>query len=217
MTWAPWDVSTGAGVTGEPPLPRSGHTAVACKNLMLVYGGWSTTGEFNDLLSFDTETLAWAVVNAGTFGPKRWNHAAVSVVAVPFWQIFMYGGSGSGGEDMRADKDKGTYLQDMVILNTGQMTMSDVAKPDAGSYGAVGGTTPRARADAAMVYDAQSKRLIVFGGCVLRDDHRARAPRRAAPRAHCCADCPRACAHAHAPRFPPASIVSCVRVRVSCA
>ena len=172
MTWLPWETTA---VSGEPPAPRSGHTAVACKQLMLVYGGWSTTAEYNDLQSFDTETNTWAVIDAGTFGPRRWNHAAVSVVAVPFWQIFVYGGSGAGGEDMRADKDKGTYLADTLILNTGDMKMRDVAAPDAGSYGAVGGVPPRARADAAMVYDAQLKRLIVFGGWANKWNNEAHA------------------------------------------
>ena len=172
MTWL--KTEPGA-VTGEPPPPRSGHSAVACKSAMLVFGGWSTTAEFNDLWSFNTEKLAWSAVESGRFGPNRWNHAAVSVVAVPFWQVFIYGGSGSGGEDARADKDKGSYLGDMLILNTGTMTIRDVANPEAGSYGPIGGVAPKPRADAAMVYDATSKRLVVFGGWANKWNNEAHA------------------------------------------
>lgn len=162
MTWAKQDPTA---ISGEPPQARSGHTAVPCKQQMLIFGGWSTTAEYNDLWSFDTEKLSWSIVETGRFGPNRWNHSAVAVVAVPYWQVFIYGGSGSGGSDMRSDKDKGTYLGDMLVLNTGGMTIRDVTVQDGTtSYGAVTGTPPKPRADASMVYDTTSKRLIVFGG-----------------------------------------------------
>jgi len=159
MTWTKTDPTM---IQGEPPAPRSGHTAMACQNQMLIFGGWSSTAQYNDLWSFNTETMTWTIIETGRYGPSRWNHAAVSVVAVPYWQIFIYGGSGANaGEDMAAaGKDKGSYLGDMLLLNTGEMKIKDVTE----DFGPIGGTAPRPRADSAIVYDANLKRIVVFGG-----------------------------------------------------
>lgn len=172
MTWVRTEIT---GITGEPPAPRSGHTAVACQSSMLVYGGWSSTAQYNDLWSFDTEKMAWSIVDTGSSKHSlRWNHTAISVAAVPHWQVFIYGGSGApdptadvpAASKAGGDRDKGSYLADMLLLNTGTMQLKDVGDETstANTWGPVGGAVPRARADASMVYDAASKRVVVFGG-----------------------------------------------------
>ena len=48
---------------------------------------------------FTLETRAWSQPESASgeenFGPPRWNFTAVSVFAVPFWKIFMFGGADS--------------------------------------------------------------------------------------------------------------------------
>ena len=48
---------------------------------------------------FTLETRAWSQPESASgeenFGPPRWNFTAVSVFAVPFWKIFLFGGADS--------------------------------------------------------------------------------------------------------------------------
>ena len=173
-----WVKLAPAAVTGELPAPRSGHVAVQIKQRMLVYGGWSNTESFNDMWSLDTDTLAWSQVESGRFGHARWNHAAVSVDTVPYWQVFLFGGSSSEEALAESAKEKGGegggFMGDTLILDTGKMTWTDlgaqVAELDPAPAGEphaaapLPGDAPRPRADTAMIYDAERKRVIVFGG-----------------------------------------------------
>lgn len=166
MSWAKTDP---ASITGEPPAARSGHVAMTCKKLMLVFGGWSATAQYNDLWSFNTETMAWAQIHSATFGSPRWNHCGLSVVAVPNWQLFVWGGSGSASDDETAaagdkGKDKGNYLGDMLVLDTGDFKWRSLSGGNGDRDVLAGGVPPKARADAAMVYDPAYKRIITFGG-----------------------------------------------------
>jgi len=100
------------------------------------------------------------------FGPYRWNHASLCVQAVPHWQLFVFGGSGapspeSGEGDGKTNKDKGGYLGDIAVLDTGSMRWTDLTTT-ATAKGV--GNFPKARADASLVYDPVNKRIIAFGG-----------------------------------------------------
>ena len=160
-------------VTGAPPEPRSGHCAVAIKHSLLVYGGWSGTNTYADAFLFDTQTCAWSACEAAKLWLPRWNSAAVSVPAVPYWQVFAFGGSGPR-EEVAADKaGDGGYLCDTLHMDTGRLAWRDLGAAVAGIQveagapppaAALPGEGPAARADHAMVYDSESKRLVVLGG-----------------------------------------------------
>jgi hypothetical protein len=80
---------------------------VQVKSQMIVFGGWSSTESFNDMWSLDTDTRAWSQVETGRFGSARWNHAAVSVATVPYWQVFVFGGGLACGRRGHACGEQG--------------------------------------------------------------------------------------------------------------
>jgi dynein heavy chain len=156
MAWVRTDQHS---FVGTPPEPRSGHTGVASGSLLMVFGGWNGNAQFNDLFLLDTERSLWS-----TF---RWNMAGLSVAAVPHWQVFVFGGSGAVSPESEetgkggANKDKGAFLGDVMVLDAGDMRWSDISAV-ATAKGTV--TGPKPRADASIVYDTFNKRLLVFGG-----------------------------------------------------
>jgi len=74
-------------------------------------------------------------------GPPRWNHTAVSVFAVPYWKIFVFGGNSGDLNDSNVNP-QGTYLSDLCVYETGQNMWSNPQ---------VVGQLPGARSDTEMV------------------------------------------------------------------
>lgn len=82
----------------------------------------------------------------------RWNHAAVSVMAIPYWKIFVFGGK----TGLISEEEKqGTFTNDIAILDTGNNRWY---------YPEIKGNTPPVRADCAMEFDSKLSKLLVFGG-----------------------------------------------------
>eukprot|EP00743_Colponemidia_sp_Colp-15_P004753 GILK01005119.1.p1 GENE.GILK01005119.1~~GILK01005119.1.p1 ORF type:complete len:560 (+),score=64.29 GILK01005119.1:33-1682(+) len=81
---------------GRPPPARAGSTATKYGHLMLIFGGGSDWGCFNDLYTFDTLDYEWSKheIN-GTKPPARQGHTA----AVHKGHFFIFGGS-SGYESL---------------------------------------------------------------------------------------------------------------------
>ena len=81
--WAPIEC------TGEVPVARSGHQAVAVLDQIYLFGGWNSMVQFDDMYILDTISNEWRKPEgtSGTYGPPRWNFTAVSVKAVPYWKV----------------------------------------------------------------------------------------------------------------------------------
>lgn len=73
-TWT-WDKPT---VSGDPPCPRSSHTAVTHRGrYMIIFGGGSVSNCYNDLVVLDTQTLSWLRPETdGPLPPIRAGHAS---------------------------------------------------------------------------------------------------------------------------------------------
>ena len=52
-------------VTGTPPSPRGGHTAVVHGSTMYTFGGKSGRSPFHDLHSFSFDRLCWEPIQTG--------------------------------------------------------------------------------------------------------------------------------------------------------
>jgi len=140
--------------TGEIPEARSGHQGVAVLDNIYVIGGWNSMEQFSNMYIFDTVHSVWSKpVQQGSFGPPRWNFAAVSVFAVPYWKIFVFGGN--SGDLYEGGNPQGKYLNDMCVLETGSKTWT---RPT------VLGNIPSERGETPIVYDPRGSRIIVFGG-----------------------------------------------------
>jgi dynein heavy chain len=139
---------------GDIPEARSGHQGVAVQDSLYIIGGWNSLQQFDDLYILDTNTNTWnkPFVN-GDFGPPRWNFSAVSVFAVPYWKVFVFGGNSGNLND--GGSPQGQYLNDMIVLETGSKTWT---RP------AVLGNIPSQRGETPIVYDPKLSRLVLFGG-----------------------------------------------------
>ena len=143
---------------GAPPEKRSGHSACAIERKIYVFGGWSASTQFNDLYILDLGSAsepgmipAWSKVES-TMEQPVWNMSTCSVVAIPTWKIFMFGGS-SG---VITDNDRqGKLLDDTMLLDAGEGTWR---KPG------LEGEIPTPRCGASMAYDSKNSRLLIFGG-----------------------------------------------------
>ena len=86
---------------GKAPDRRSGHTMMSVENSLYVFGGWNSTTQFKDMYILDTtyaDAMTWTGVDAALTFP-RWDHAACSVMAIPSWKIFVFGGVGGPLDD----------------------------------------------------------------------------------------------------------------------
>ena len=171
-TWQWYDVNT----TGRHPAPRSGHQSVAVDGNLYVMGGWSSSQQFDDLHILDGATLTWSQPAVGSdgggggWGPQRWNFTAVSVFAVPYRKIFVFGGN-SG--ELDGSNPLGQYLNDVQVLECADScanTNGDSAAAAAElqwTHPAVLGDAdcrPSPRASSQMFYSAGTGRLVLFGG-----------------------------------------------------
>jgi len=78
---------------GRGPDRRSGHQACAVETSLFVFGGWNASQQFDDLHILDNglDPPVWSYVENSLPAP-RWNFAACSVMAIPSWKVFAYGG-----------------------------------------------------------------------------------------------------------------------------
>ena len=95
----------------------------------------------------------WSCVE-GSFSAPRWNFAACSVMAIPAWKVFVYGGL--EGELDGDNNRQGVLCGDITVLDAG---LNRWTCPLIDSH-----VQPKARADSVLVYDSKSSRLILFGG-----------------------------------------------------
>ena len=62
------DLTAQVRVTGTPPSPRGGHTAVVYGERLYAFGGKSGRSPFNDLCAFDFERAVWTPLEAHEAG-----------------------------------------------------------------------------------------------------------------------------------------------------
>lgn len=117
-------------------------------------GGWNSMEQFDNMYILNTATNLWSKVQQhNQTGGARWNFSAVSVVAVPFWKIFVFGGN--SGELYDGGNPQGKYLNDTCVWETGTNTW---VRPS------TIGTLPCERGETPIVYDSKGSRIILFGG-----------------------------------------------------
>lgn len=138
---------------GTPPEKRSGHQACAVEKKVYIFGGSNSSAQFQDLHVLDTEpeTPIWSKLAASISIPT-WNQSACSVIAIPTWKIFTFGGL----TGILTDNDRmGKPMNTTAILDVGIGRWQ---------YPKIDGRAPPSRSDASMAYDAKGSRLFVFGG-----------------------------------------------------
>ncbi len=131
--------------TGDLPAPRLGSSMVhlADGNRLLLFGGYDGSKYMSDLWSYDLATGSWTVLApAGAVPPARASQAtAYDPVA---GQLVMFGGY-----------DGSSYMGDAWSYDATNGSWSPLAAT---------GTTPHARYGHSLVYDSDSKKMLLFGG-----------------------------------------------------
>ena len=101
--------------------------------------------------------MTWSAINGASgeaWGPRRWNHTAISVFSGPDWKLFVFGGN-TGDLNDTSQNPQGTFVNDMMVLDCGSNTWG---RPE------VIGELPPAMADTMMSYDTASGKVFLFGG-----------------------------------------------------
>jgi N-acetylneuraminic acid mutarotase/fibronectin type 3 domain-containing protein len=144
-TWA-YDVNTNRWTNMNPttaPSPRSGHAMAydAQFDRVLLFGGSAGSDFFGDTWAYDLNTNTWTSSNPSS-GPSA-RHRLSMVYDSESGRMVLFGGT-----DATATFDD-TWIYDF----------------DANAWTAMNPTMkPSARSRYAMVYDAQSDRVVLFGG-----------------------------------------------------
>ena len=138
---------------GAAPEKRSGHRACPIELKVYIFGGWSSTAQFNDMYILDVEVdpPVWSKC-ANSLAAPTWNQAACSVIAIPTWKIFTFGGV----TGVVNESDKLGKLDNSIAIfdsSTGRWSSPQIE-----------GMPPCPRSDTCMAYDAKGARLFVFGG-----------------------------------------------------
>ncbi len=143
-----WTQLSASGVGDNLPRVRYGQSAALdSKGRVLISHGFSDQGRYDDTWAFDPSLGKWVNLTP-TSGPKPLRRCLHELVYDPAAdRMIMFGGCSSGF---------GPCPQgDMWSFDLKSNTWSEL-KPT--------GTTPSARSNPSMVYDAANKNIFLFGG-----------------------------------------------------
>ena len=138
---------------GIAPEKRCGHQACAIERKIYIFGGSSSSTQFFDVYILDTEQEppVWSKLNCSLPTPV-WNSASCSVIAIPTWKIFTFGGV----TGMLSDNDRqGRPSNATSIMDTGIERWTEPK---------IDGKAPPPRSDSCLAYDPKGSRLLVYGG-----------------------------------------------------
>ena len=140
----------------QAPLPpgRGGHSLFAFDDKLYSYGGWNSETQFNNIIIFDLNTNEWSDPDIYN-DVSRWNHCAIMVEAIPSYKYFIFGGESTNFNEGQT-RTFGQYVNTACFLDIASMRWSPITPENA--------EHPSPREYAAMSYDTNSSRLIIFGG-----------------------------------------------------
>ena len=135
-------------------MGRGGNSIFVVDNKLYSYGGWNSESQFTNLVVFDLETCEWTDPDIFN-GVARWNHAAVMVEAIPSWKYFIFGGESTDFGEAQP-RTFGTCVSTACFMDMASVRWMDIMPEDE--------ERPKPREYSAMTYDANNRRLVVFGG-----------------------------------------------------
>jgi dynein heavy chain len=131
------------------PEPRGGHTLFSIGRKIYVYGGWNSESQYNNVITFNLDTLEWYDPDIYNDIP-RWNHSAIMVEAIPSWKYFIFGGE-AGEFPEGGPRHFGHCVNSTCYLDIETMHWTNVLTEDGDSHNKP--LLPPSREYAAMAYD----------------------------------------------------------------
>ncbi|KAK0052261.1 kelch domain-containing protein 2 [Biomphalaria pfeifferi] len=111
-------------VTGDKPLPRSGHSATLLNDQLVIFGGWDFPFCYNDLFILDLTTVDWSSPKCTGQPPKpRCWHASCAITNE---RIFIHGGY--DGDNALYD----AYIFHLENKNWQRLALENAPSPRAG-------------------------------------------------------------------------------------
>ncbi|KRW98533.1 P-loop containing nucleoside triphosphate hydrolase [Pseudocohnilembus persalinus] len=150
---------------GLPPDPRGGHQAsiLANQKKMLIFGGWSFTSQFSNIMIYDIENNQWEDPEISHNNPK-WNLCGIMAPSIPSWKYFIFGGS-VGSFQEGGNRTTSKFVNDVHYLDINSLEWKEVELdeyiPDFEEFK---GEKPKARENPGVLYDQQESRFIIYGG-----------------------------------------------------
>jgi dynein heavy chain len=143
---------------GVAPEARGGHSSMvlAEKEMLIIYGGWSSTNQFSDIHAFNLVTHTWTNPDLNHDIP-RWYHSCICVPAIPSWKFFVFGGS-TGQFAEGENRTLSRFSDDIFYLD-----VPDIKDMKWNTI-PIKGNIPKGRENGAIFWDANDSKLILFGG-----------------------------------------------------
>ena len=180
--------------TGGPPAPRRGQTAILdpAGDRMIVFGGFDDVRFMNDVWALDLSTLAWQQLTpGGNIPPARYGHSATfdpdrrEMVVIggynrefrnDLWVLSLEGSPTWTGpmstpvapRDFHSAVYDATRRRIVVFGGNAGPVFNDLWALDTGTRAwtqlGLNVTLPQPRLGTSMVTDANSQRMVLFGG-----------------------------------------------------
>lgn len=149
-----WSRHEPVASAAPPPQGRGGHSLFAWDDKLYSYGGWNSESQFYNIVVFDMNTNEWSDPDINN-DIARWNHSAIMVEAIPSWKYFIFGGESTNFNEGQV-RTFGEYVNSACFLDIASMRWSPVMPESE--------LAPSPREYAAVSYDYNSSRLMIFGG-----------------------------------------------------
>lgn len=143
-------------------MPRGGHVAtiMANQDKLLIYGGWSQTSQYSNVMIYNIEKNEWIDPELSHEIPK-WNLAAILAQSIPSYKYFIFGGS-VGSFEENGNRTSSKMVDDVFYLDIDSLEWRNVnLEPEDDTKKIL---KPKARENPAIFYDQQDSRIIIFGG-----------------------------------------------------
>jgi len=126
------------------------------KEMLIIFGGWSSTGQCSDIHAFHLVNHTWCNPDLSHEIP-RWHHCSICVPAIPSWKFFVFGGStgqfSEGGNRTLSRLSDEIFYLDLPDIK--EMKWNNIP---------IKGNIPKGRENGTLFWDANESRLILFGG-----------------------------------------------------
>lgn len=91
---------------------------------MVIFGGWSFTSQFSNVMIYDIENNVWEDPEISHNNPK-WNLCGIMAPSIPSWKYFIFGGS-VGAFSEGGNRTTSKFVDDVHYLEVDTLEWNEV-------------------------------------------------------------------------------------------